>query len=218
MKELQNWWYYYKWYVIGGIALLGTVFYLIGNAFGLFEKQPDFQIAYVADSQLPQDTVTSLEQAFAATAWDFNGDGEVIVKLHQYVMNGQSQDAESLYYGYASEISVISDINDCESYFFLMDKPDKFQKDFQVLALPDGSCPKELDFSIEDKAFLWDDCPALATMELGGYSTTILGEQVTGKNQELLSGLYLGRRCFYMEDTVANLEQCSKLWDFLIAK
>lgn len=62
MKKLQNWWYYYKWYVIGGSALLGTVFYLIGNAFGLFEKQPDFQIAYVADSQLPQDTVTSLNR------------------------------------------------------------------------------------------------------------------------------------------------------------
>lgn len=211
---MKNWWYYYKWYVICGAGLAVLVLYLTGNALGMFGHTPDYQIAYIGETLLPQDTVDALEQAFASVSWDFNGDREVNVKIHQYVSN--KENPEAIYYDYASEIGIIGDITDCESYFFLLDHPQAFQKSFHILAAPDGSCPDELDFSTEDKTAAWKDCKTLADLDLGTYTITVPGQEITGNHQDLLSGLYIARRCFYTEDTVAHPDQCARLWERLI--
>jgi len=205
-EKRKNWWYYYKWYVICGVILLGIACDLTGNALGLWNPSPDFQIAYVGETALPQDTVSALEKAFASMGGDFNGDGKVIVQLNQYA------------YDAASEITLIGDISDCESYFFLMDNPESFQKEHQLLARVDGSCPDGTDNSTNDKVFLWADCPTLSELELGSYAIDVLGQNITGNNQELLSGLYIGRRCFYTDTRTDNIEQCSALWDTLTGK
>ena len=62
----KNWWYYYKWYVICGVILLGIVINVVGGRLGLWTKAPDFQVAYVGKTQLPADTVSALEQAFSS--------------------------------------------------------------------------------------------------------------------------------------------------------
>lgn len=214
-KAIKNWWYYYKWYVVCGVVILGITCNLIGSALGLFRKEPDVQIAYVGKTELPQDTISSLEHAFTAIADDYNHDGEILVKVNQYIDGIQSSDVETAYYEYASEISLIGDISDCESYFFLMDDPDYFQREFQLLAAPDGSCPDQMDYAAADKVIAWADCPIFSEMELGTYTTIILGETQSGSNQELLSGLFLGRRCFYTDARTDNVEECSKLWEIL---
>lgn len=215
MKKWKNWWYYYKWYVTIGIILLGILCNVAGNALGLFRKTPDFQIAYIGKSELPPDTISALEQAFASIASDFNKDGEVIVQINQYIDGIQNTDAETAYYEYASEISLIGDISDCESYFFLMEDPSQFQRQFQILAETDGKCPADNDYSAEGKVIAWTDCQLLSRMNLGTYSTTILGETVTGNNQELLSGLSIGRRCFYTDALTDYADECGKLWERL---
>lgn len=219
MKNLENlktWWYYYKWYVICGILLLGITGQLIGNALKLWEKSPDYQIAYIGKTNLPADTVSALEQAFSSISSDFNGDGKVIVQVNQYISGNQNSDIDTRYYEYGSEVALIGDITDCESYFFLMDDPENFQYKFQILASSDGSCPDETDRSIENKVIAWIDCPKLSEMELGTYSTTILGQNLSGSNQDILSSLFIGRRCFYTKHQTVNLEKCSELWDSLI--
>ena len=215
MRDWKNWWYYYKWYVIIGVVLLGIVVDLIWNALGLFTKSPDLQIAYIGRAPLPQDTVTALQQVFASLAGDFNHDGETIIQINQYVSDSNIADADTAYYQYASEITLIGDISDCESYLFLMEDPLDFQRNFQLLALPDGSCPDEMDYSIDDKVIVWSDCPMLAEMNLGSYTETAMGETTTGENSELLANLFLGRRCFFTDDVTDNLQECSDLWDML---
>lgn len=172
--------------------------------------------AYVGETPLPQDTVVALEAAFTSIGGDFNGDGKVTVKINQYANNSQNADPDAVYYGTASEITLIGDISDCESYFFLMNDPERFQREQQLLASPDGSCPDKTDHSTDDKVLLWSDCPVLSGLELGSYSINILGENITGSNQELLSELYIGRRCFYTDAVTNNVEQCSALWDTLV--
>ncbi len=213
---MKNWWDYHKWYVICGTVLLGIIIYLIGNAFGLYETEPDFQIAYVGGTALPEDTVSQLEQAFAEIGGDFNGDGKSIVKLNQYVDNAKSQSPEAAYDEYTSEIALIGDISDCDSYFFLMDDPEDFQREFQILAQPDGSCPDGLDYSADGKAFLWSDCAALSDLELGSYSVTALGEKTSGSSRELMSKLYIGRRCFFTDTKTKYAKQCNELWNAII--
>lgn len=214
-KKAKNWWYYYKWYVICGVILAGIIVNIAGSYLGLWTKAPDLQIAYIGRAPLPADTVSALEQAFASLISDFNGDGKIIVRINQYTSGLPGDDADMVSYEYASEISLIGDISDGESYLFLMDDPAEFQRDFQLLALPDGSCPDDTDYSVEDKVILWAACPLLTTMELGSYSVSIPGETSTAANQELLAGLYLGRRCFFTSKVTPYSDKCSLLWEAL---
>lgn len=213
---MKNWWHYHKWYVFCGILLILIFIYLLGNALGWFKKSPDLQIAYVGETPLPEDTVTALKEAFSALAGDYNHDGEILVTVNQFVRsNFENTDVETAYYRQASEIALIGDINDCESYFFLLENPTDFQKQFQVLAMPDGSCPSAFDYSTDHKVFQWKSCSILSEMDLGNYTTTLLGQTTSGSNQEILSQLYLGRRCFYSETRSDNADECSHLWDML---
>lgn len=215
-QKRKNWWHYYKWYVIVGIILFAALIHLAGSSLGLFTKSPDLQIAYVGAGRLPDDTAAALEALFCSLIDDYNHDGEILVQVNQYVRNNNAKDAETAYYQYASEISLFGDISDCESYLFLMDDPDTFQQEFQILAASDGSCPGDADYSTEGKVILWADCPLLSIPEAGGYAEIIGGQTVTGNNQELLTGLYLGRRCFYDDRTTDNQAACNSLWKLLL--
>lgn len=200
MDIMKNWWYYHKWYVVIGAVLLGVAINLIVNALGLFTKAPDLQIAYVGKTPLSQDAISTLQQVFTSLAGDYNHDGEVIVRINQYFNDSNTTDVDTAYYQYASEITLIGDISGCESYFFLMEDPQDFQRQYQILALPDGSCPDDTDYSIEDKVIIWSDCPLLSEMEVGS---------------EHFADLFLGRRCFYTDAVTDNLQECSALWDML---
>lgn len=182
---MKNWWYYHKWYVICGIILLVAAIDLVGNKLGWFQDAPDIQIAYIGDSPLPEETAASLEETFSSLADDYNHDGKILVKVNQFVSGASAGDMESLSYQQAAEIALIGDIDDCTSYFFLMEDPDKVQREFQVLAMSDGSCPSEYDLSADGKVIPWD------------------------------SQLYLGRRCFYNEKRTLYADECSNLWDTL---
>ncbi len=217
-QKARNWWHYRKWYVIIGAILLLIVGSLAGNALGLLKPSPDLQIAYVGKKALPQDTVTALQKLFTALSDDYNADGKILVQINQYIRDEQTTDVETSYYQYASEITLVGDISDCESYFFLLDDPQNFQQEYQLLASPDGNCPGQADYSTEDKVIRWADCPLLSEAEMGGYTETIAGKKVTGSNQELLGNLYLGRRCFYTDKTTDNLEACNTLWNTLSAR
>ncbi|RRK30585.1 hypothetical protein EBB54_03715 [Schaedlerella arabinosiphila] len=182
---MKNWWYYHKWYVLCGVILFLIGIDIIGNNLGWFRDTPDLQIAYIGDHSLPEDIAASIENTFTSLAGDYNHDGKILVKINQFVSNISAGDAESLSYQQAAEIALIGDIDDCTSYFFLMEDPGKVQRDFQVLAMPDGSCPDEYDFSAEGKVIPWD------------------------------FGLYLGRRCFYSRSKTLYAEECSQIWDTL---
>ena len=132
---MKNWWYYHKWYVIIGVILFLIICNLIGNALGLFRKSPDLQVAYIGKASLPADTAAAIQEAFTSLAADYNHDGEIIVQVNQYVNGNDNPDADTAYYQYASEITLIGDISDCESYFFLWKIPQIFSVPISCLLL-----------------------------------------------------------------------------------
>lgn len=212
LKKWKNWWYYYKWYVVCGVLVLGVICRLIGNALGFWNKKPDFQIAYVGKTILTEETISTLEQAFTSIGNDLNGDGEVLVQINQYISGIPNADAETAYYEYAGEISLIGDISGCESYFFLTDDPDELQREYQILADPDGGCPEEMDYTTDGKVIAWPDCPLL--YESADNSSAPAQEQ-SENSRETLSHLYLGRRCFYNDKQTEHFEQCNALWNLI---
>lgn len=210
---MKNWWYYHKWYAIGGIILLLISFNLLSNYFGWFRQKPDFQIAYIGESALPDDTVSAIEKAFSSLADDYNHDGHIVIQVNQYVTGDLNDNsADTAEYRQASELRLLSDINDCESYFFLLEDPETFQNQYQLLADSDGSCPASSDYSASGKVLVWDTITPFNSMDLGTYESTLLGQKITGSNQEFLSSFYLGRRCFYTSAETENTDGCDALW------
>ena len=89
-QKRANWWYYHKWYVLLGAGLLAASIYLVARALGFGQVTPDYQVAYVGSTALPEDTVTALETALADLGSDCDGDGQVVVRVNQYVMGDTS--------------------------------------------------------------------------------------------------------------------------------
>lgn len=224
-QKAANWWHYHKWHLVIGAALIICAADIGTRALGIGEVSPDYQIAYVGENPLPEDTVTSLENALAELGSDANGDGRVVVKVNQYASgSGEAQTAagkdlpaaennDSAGYAYAAEVTMLADLEDCESYFFLLDKPEEFQRDYQVLRRLDGTLPENGDRDYENCYLSWTDCPTLCSLPLGEYTEEFLGQSASGDSQELLSGLFLARRGFWSEKTSANIASCDALWE-----
>ena len=205
-EKRKNWWDYHKWHVVTGVVLLLILGSIVWNA--LHQIKPDYQIAYVGEYALPDDTAAALESGLAALGEDLNGDGRVVVQMVQYASSGGT-DPQSVM---AAEMKVMADLTACESYFFLLEDPEKFQMNYGILRKFDGSLPAETDASGKGEYLAWTQCPALARMELGEYSYSLMGETVSGSSGELVSKLYIARRGFWGDKTAPYPEGCAALW------
>lgn len=212
-QKRANWWYYHKWYVLAGAALFLVTGYILTRALGFWEIEPDYQVAYVGSAPLPEETAAALETAFAGLGVDCNGDGRVVVRLNQYAM-GTDASGDTMY-AYANGAKLMADLDSCDSYFFLLDDPESFQKNYQVLRRLDGGDPGGHDCDMEACYLLWKECPVLRELALGGYTETLLGQEVSGSSQELLSSLALARRGFWTQKTSRYCDQCDEFWSVL---
>lgn len=206
-EKLRNWWYYHKWHIAAGAVLIAVPCSIAWNA--LHQIKPDYQIAYVGENTLPDDTVTALETELAALGEDLNGDGRIVVRLAQYASSSRAEA------GAAAEVRLMADIMERESYFFLLEDPEQFQKAYRSLCRLDGTLPAEGDYSAEGTYLAWDDCPVLDNLDLGEFSYPLMGETASGSSSELLSRLYIARRGFWTEKTSAYSEGCDALWSKL---
>ena len=209
-QRWRNWWHYHKGQALllaAGLVILADI---ARSALGLGQIRPDYQIAYVGRTALPEQTAAAVEEAFAALGSDANGDGRTVVQLHQYILTHSTEDDAE--YSYANQITLIGDLEACDSCFFLLEDYETFQINYAVLAGADGSLANagETPFCVR-----WADCPALAGQELGKYTQTVLGQEFSGSSQELLGSLYLARRGFQEGRTCDHQDACDTLWDTL---
>lgn len=215
-KKILNWLFYHRIHLIAGCAVLFISLDVVLSALGVGKTFPDYQIAYAGTYRLPDDTAGRLEEALASFGEDCNGDGKVVVALHQYIKDTTESEgaAQNASYNAASEASMLADMEDCESYFFLLEDPDRFQRDYQVLARLDGTLPGEYETE-GPWAVAWKDAPLLRSLDLGSYEESVGNQTVTGKGSELLSGLYLARRGFWTDKTCDHKKACDALWTVL---
>lgn len=210
-QKRSNWWDYHKWYVVIAGVLLIIVLDLFRSIVGGRITVPDYQFAYIGSAALPEDTVAALQRELALLGEDCNGDGQVTVRVNQYLMtDSMDHDAE---YAYASGVTLMGDLETCDSYFFILENAETFQVNYQVLASANGMLPE--DGSEHFCFFSWADCPVLANLELGEYNQTILGQESKGYSQELLQSLQFARRGFWNDKTCAFPVQCDTLWRIL---
>lgn len=165
-QRRQNWWHYHKWHVLIGVAVV-----LIGADWGwniLTRVTPDYQIAYVGSVPLSEGDGASWETQLAAFGTDCNGDGKVVVQLKQYLAS-----YEDAMYTAAANVRLLADLDGRESYFFLLEDPEKFQADYEVL--------EEDWFPVADGLYLarrafWEDRTAEHMEECGVLWARLLEE------------------------------------------
>lgn len=78
-----------------------------------------------------------------------------MVRLNQYPTGGSDGD---LMYAAASNVKLMADLNACESYFFLLEDPEGFQRDYQVLR--EGWIPMESGLFLARRDFWEGRTPA----------------------------------------------------------
>ena len=213
-EKFLNWLHYNKLWVAAVALVIWVAGSMLWNVLGIGQTEPDCRFLYVGSRPLSEDCIAALEAGLASLAEDYNGDGTVAVTVTQCV-TVSSTSIDNQMYGYGSEIAVLADITEGESTFFLLEDPVAFQLSFQILAYPDGSIPAEDDFTALDKVYLWKNCPALASLELGMYEDKFLDLTETGEIQDLLSGLYLGRRYFFDPGRQKNPHADNALWNVM---
>ena len=105
----KNWLHYHWVYLVIAAVVLWVGISWLANALHWGETLPDYQIAYVGKSSLPDDTAHAIENAFAQYGEDLDGDGVVCVRLNQYVSDTEDKENASTS-ALAAQMQFLSDM------------------------------------------------------------------------------------------------------------
>lgn len=195
-KKFANWFHYNKLWLLVGAVLICILGSILWSALGIGKVKPDYIFAYIGQRELPKEAAAALTERLQALGEDVNGDGKVTVELRQYATNPGGDAETALQYQYATDVTLIADIDEGDSYFFLAEDPSGVQLSYEIFANADGTPPANGDFEVADKVFSCESLPALADIPD-------------------LSSLYLGRRCFYDEEQAREHAADAALWNIL---
>ena len=205
-ERLLNWLYYHVWHLVAvGFLLVVLISMIIGKV-ALNQEGYDYYFAYVGEEAIGAEDVRSLETLLASLGQDVNGDGLVTVRVNQFIA-GNEVTNEDASYGRAAHVAMLTDIEEGQSYFYLLEDPETFQLEYQMVAELDGSPSEDEDYTVWDKVYAWNDCPVLAAAKENSG--------VAGDFAQLLDRLYLGRRCFVNTGMKINSPENDDFWQIL---
>lgn len=217
-EKAKNWWYYHKWAVLIGALVLFCAAWVLHDA--LSQETPDYRVAWVGQASLPDDTVTALQDALAQYGTDLDGDGQVTVRINQYILDLSSQNDDQgmdPYNKMAGMTRLSADMSEGVNQLYLLEDPEGFVAMTGALLYLDGSQPADGASDWQNMVYRWSDCPVLAGLDLGSYAlTTATGETAAG-SQELLSGVYVGHCGAWSDTQVKNQEGGEEFWQALTA-
>lgn len=120
MKEkIQDLWFYYKWYLIAGAAVL-----LILLNFWSQKRQspePDYYFSIVTGTDIPQADRDAVALRLESVLDDRNGDGKVIVTVNLYQYNGRPDQAEDTAAFMAAAVQLTADLQEKISVCYAAD-------------------------------------------------------------------------------------------------
>lgn len=155
-QRLRNWWNYHWHLVAIGAAALALVVYL-GSDFAV-AKPEDYSVAWVGREYLSDETAEAFETALAAFGEDRNGDGKVLVRLHQIPLDLGEIARQGSTFGqqeHANILALNADLNSCQSVLFLLEDPQAFQAFSGALLYLDGSEPQPEATDWENMVLEW---------------------------------------------------------------
>lgn len=167
-QRLEHWWQYHWYFVLLGLAAAGLAVYF-ASSWGS-AAPADYSVAWVGPYYLEDGTQRALEQALAPYGEDVNGDGQVVVRIHQMALDLRaiaSRGSTSGQQEYADLLALDADLNCGESTLFLLEDPEAFQAYAGALLYLDGTEPQAGAADWENMTVSWEDAvgPLPAGME-----------------------------------------------------
>lgn len=220
-EKRRNWWDYHKWHVVIGIVCLIFAIDIGASVIRNSRNEPDYTIAYVGVTALPEDTVDALELAFAQVGEDVNGNGKVQVELIEYLLYEETDEInpalqeQSAEQGYNASMLLAMNVEMVESMIFLLEDPESFQASYQILARVDGSLPDETPDSDVPLYYKWTDCPVLTGLDLGTFEIPVVGDTALGDSQSAMANIYVACRGLWDDGTNDAINGALRLWDIL---
>ena len=216
-EKAANWWHYHKVTIFVVLIVIALIAWVLHDA--LDQVQPDLQVGYVGTTSLPDETVEALQNALLPYCTDRNGDGQVVVEVSQYNVDFSTSDlGEDPYTQIAGTTQLTAELAaGSDTYLFLLQDPEGFQTQTQVLQYVDGTLPPD-DGTANDwqrMVYRWSDCPVLAAMDLGEYTPALATAETAIPNQELLAPLYVGCRGNWNQEVSESYTESLALWDTL---
>lgn len=132
-KKWQHLWLYYKWYMIGGAAVL-----LLLVNFWVQKRQtpkPDYYISIVTGSYVPEEARDEMAAQLETVLDDRNGDGKVVVTVNLYQYNGHPQDAEDTSAFMAAAVQLAADLQEKISLCYITDSEELLNADDALVQL-----------------------------------------------------------------------------------
>ena len=118
-KKIQNLWFYYKWYLIGGAAAL-----LLLLNFWVQKRQmpsPDYYLSIVTGTYVSEEARDRMAAQLETVLDDRNGDGKVIVTVNLYQYNGRPDEAEDTSAFMAAAVQLAADLQERISVCYVTD-------------------------------------------------------------------------------------------------
>ena len=221
----RTWWEYnFKWVLLGLAAAIVFLLFILDI---FFRTRPDYQIAFVCRTAVPDEVVNSLELQLAQLGEDINGDGQVVVSVNTYELDfdGQGRDGQSaadMNFASGAATRLAGDISAGNVYLILLDDPEGFQRRMGALAFLDGGEPPMDGESYgaerwREMVYQWTDCPALGDMELGVYHPYAGAEETEETCQTFLHNMFVGHRTVYDDALTEHFTGDEELWRKLTA-
>ena len=132
-KKWQHLWLYYKWYMIGGAAVL-----LLLVNFWVQKRQtpkPDYYISIVTGSYVPEEARDEVAVQLETVLDDRNGDGKVVVTVNLYQYNGRPQDVEDTSAFMAAAVQLAADLQEKISLCYITDSEELLNADDALVQL-----------------------------------------------------------------------------------
>lgn len=220
-EKRRNWWDYHKWHVVIAIVCLLLVGDVISDAVRNSRNQPDYKIAYVGQTGLPDDTREALEEAFAQLGEDLNGNGKVQVELTEYLLydgtgvENPALQEESAERGYNASMLLQLNVETVESMIFLLEEPEVFQANYPILTRVDGTRPDETPDSDVPLWYRWSDCPVLTDLELGTFEIPVVDGMAVGDSQLAMQDICIACRGLWDDGSNDTIDGALRLWEIL---
>lgn len=217
-EKRRNWWDYHKWHVVLVLVCAVLLADLVYDAVRNKNSKPDYVVAYVGQTALPDGLVEQVELGLATLGQDLNGNGTVLVELRQYLMADESVEnpalaMEDMERGNASAMLLQANIEMVESMVFLLEDPELFRATYPVLCRADGSYIDETPDSQVPIWYSWGSCPALTELEMENFEIPVIGGMLEGDSQTALSGLAVARRGLWDDGTNDSILGGIALWE-----
>lgn len=173
-QKWDNFWFYYKWYVLAAAVVLGLVAFTIHDAASRI--QPDIHVAVIGRLPLPVPATDALADALEQQGLipDLNGDGRCEAFVEQYVLSLDGSEALDYNVQMADSVKLMADLQDATSLIFLVDDLDSLREYTGTFIEADGSRIVPL----ADCSPLLKDIPL--PLSLGGDSTVPVSEMLEG--------------------------------------